>query len=125
MCDLPPTDMLYMTYEGNQLMECTAKVLQVSQKTDETPASVVLDRSVLHAQGGGQPTDLGVIVSADNESASFTIQKVMTDRATGVTQHTGSFATEEDTFREGDPVQVKVDAETRRILSECHTGMFS
>ena len=120
MADLPATEMLYMTYEGNQLTEYTATVLQVDPPQDNNPlATVILDQTVLHAQGGGQPTDLGTI---SKEGSTFQVKKVVTDRSTGVTFHTGNFEEGQEGFAAGDKVQVKVDVDTRRILSECHTG---
>lgn len=117
---LPPTDMLYMTYEGNWLETCTSKVLS-TQKVDETVSNVVLDQTVMHAQGGGQPTDKGQIVG-ESSGASLNITKVVQDRETGVATHAGVMA-DEKTLEVGETVQVKIDADLRRVLSECHTGM--
>lgn len=47
---LPPTDMLYMTYEGNSLTQCDSKILSI-QKSDEDAVQVFLDQTVMHAQG--------------------------------------------------------------------------
>ena len=72
----PVTDLLYMTYEGNFWTECESRIVQVVvvPPLTETPAitnattmsakdtnqvCLVLDRTVMHAQGGGQPTDIG------------------------------------------------------------------
>lgn len=146
---LPPTDMLYMTYDGNFETKCESKVLAVSKvvegnsdpstKKAATPlntVSVVLDQSVMHAQGGGQPTDIGTLRKTGDDggsSAVLNVSKVLIDRATGVARHTGTFATgnndnDEDQAAQplllevGDTVQVCVDADARRILSECHTA---
>lgn len=134
--ELPPTDMLYVTYEGNQLEECTATVLRVVETDPEDGAenvSIVLDRSILHAQGGGQPSDWGSIalLTDDNQTNEtnvvINITKVTMDRDTGVVTHTGSRQTSKietpaRLLREGDKVLVKVDTQQRRILSECHSG---
>ena len=76
--DVTPTEMLYMTYEGNFLSECSARVLRVEQPAE--PASggstggrmmyLTLDQTVLHAQGEGQPTDKGVLLAGSGENSS-------------------------------------------------------
>jgi Ser-tRNA(Ala) deacylase AlaX len=123
-CLVPPTEMLYMTYEGNGLTECTARVLQVSRGVDNTHVVVCLDRTVFHAQGGGQPTDQGTLI-CDKEGAVSTlhVSKVVQDRDTGVASHMGQFGTSATMLQVGDTVQVSIDKELRRVLSECHTGM--
>jgi Ser-tRNA(Ala) deacylase AlaX len=113
--NLAPTDMLYMTYEGNQLTECSATVLKVEK--DGTAATVYLDRTVMHAQGGGQPTDKGTLSSV---GATLEVSKIVLDRETGLATHTGTFTGEP--FQPGDEVKVAIDKDLRRILSECHTG---
>jgi Ser-tRNA(Ala) deacylase AlaX len=149
-----PTEMIYMTYEGCWQMECTSTVLQVNQTrlnddADEvdstTPKAqqqdaaatvdIILDRTVLHAQGGGQPTDTGriVIVSDKNDDddgdskdmAHLTVLKVTLDRSTGLALHTCAFVPIMTTTimpNVGDTVRVLVDQNERRLLSECHTA---
>lgn len=124
---LPPTDMMYMTYQGNFCMECESKVLDVTKVAGDDPkaprnaVSVVLDQTVMHAQGGGQPTDIGTLVARDGD-ATLQVSKVLIDRASGVARHTGTVTEEGKEFQVGDSVQVRVDEDTRRILSECHTA---
>jgi Ser-tRNA(Ala) deacylase AlaX len=97
---------------------------------------------VLHAQGGGQPTDLGSI-TLNNETKQqqvVNITKVLLDRTTGVATHTGTMATTTTTTSSssgdnstttmmmmmddivGNAVQVTVNSPNRQILSECHTA---
>jgi len=148
---LPPTEMLYMTYEGNFETECESKVLDVvlskveessdpssKKATPPNTVSVVLDRTAMHAQGGGQPTDIGTFKKVGDDgspSAVLNVSKVVIDRATGVARHTGTIigssnstndndnnASSSSSLQVGDTVQVCVDADNRRILSECHTA---
>lgn len=135
---LPPTDMLYYTYEGNSLTSCHARVLSIQEKTTTTTVGdsdysddvrsqknddrhgnivdVCLDQTILHAQGGGQPTDFGSLrllvnnnndnnsqeegetananddgADTDNDAAVIIVQvdKVLMDRTTGIATHTG------------------------------------
>jgi Ser-tRNA(Ala) deacylase AlaX len=123
--ELPPTDMLYMTYEGNWLTECTAKVLSVSAHNpgeDESvaPLAICLDRTVMHAQGGGQPTDVGRL-EITATGVSVDVSKVLIDRETGVATHFGTLSGKTPP-RVGDSATVKLNVSQRRILSECHTA---
>jgi Ser-tRNA(Ala) deacylase AlaX len=117
--EMPPTNMLYMTYEGNWLTECSAQVLGVKQAADSQMVDVYLDQTVLHAQGGGQPTDKGSITG---NGGHVVVGKVLVDRKTGIATHTGSLQDADQPLAVGDAVKVTVDAENRRILSECHTA---
>jgi Ser-tRNA(Ala) deacylase AlaX len=137
--DVPPTDMLYYTYDGNFRLECDAEIVScqfISEDKDDgdkPPAvQVALNRTVLHAQGGGQPTDTGVIELKDESTATaaatkIVVDKILLDRATGVANHMGTLhgsttAHALPSSLVGQGVTVHVDAENRRILSECHTA---
>jgi len=121
------TDMLYYTYEGNFLMECDAEITQCvflengEETADEASTKTVqlaLDRTVLHAQGGGQPTDRGTIESGD---AKIQVTKILLDRSTKIATHTG-IVDADASIAVGDKVKVLVDQPNRLILSECHTA---
>jgi Ser-tRNA(Ala) deacylase AlaX len=104
----PPTDMLYMSYEGSWLTECQSTVLEVvpayPSTTNDASShqfSIILDRTVMHAQGGGQPTDVGHIIIQPKKSKNSSavkgsqniilhIDKVLIDRTTGVARHYGT-----------------------------------
>lgn len=127
--NLPSTNVLYMTYEGNWLTECESRV--VHSTADDTSIAIVLDQTILHAQGGGQPTDLGVIqwdnkneAEGSSSSSSIDITKVVMDRATGVVTHWGTASSQPPLLLPSidTTVRVSVDTERRRILSECHTA---
>ena len=155
------TEMLYYSYEGNFLMECDAEILQCvfitnhnggapdnqnniiisnsnsnnSAINQPTTVQLVLDKTVLHAQGGGQPTDRGTIQCGDTV---INVTKVLLDRTTNVATHTGTIdwyplhdaaadlavtnAEAAASLSVGDKVKVFVDKENRLILSECHTA---
>lgn len=115
MTILAPTKMIYLSYEGNWETECEAKVIAVQSK-DNDVVEVYLDQTVMHAQGGGQPTDQGTI---EADSGTLHVSKILLDRDTGVASHTGKLDGE---LAPGQLVRVKVDPMLRRILSECHTA---
>jgi Ser-tRNA(Ala) deacylase AlaX len=189
----PPTDLLFLSNEGNFALECEAAVVLSSSRTErrrgtttENPqrrandedaigdnisaangddhwvrsssddaasaaaATLLLDRTVMHPQGGGQPTDTGLITSLDRPyfPYEFRVNQVTMERSTGVVTHAGQFVPskveqneesldrpgpgaaalwdshddDEANFRDGERVRVQVDADARRILSECHTA---
>jgi Ser-tRNA(Ala) deacylase AlaX len=115
--ELTPTEMIHLTYEGNFQLKCDATLLSC-QVIGEDRVELQLDRTAMHPQGGGQPTDLGVIESGDTV---VQISKVTVDRESGIVTHAG-------TIKEGPPLQVgqlvhvAVDPDERQILSECHTA---
>jgi len=117
---ITPTDMLYFEPEGNFYTSCDARVLSWAI-VDKQTVAICLDRTILHAQGGGQPSDRGTIVLLDSDdSQPLNVTKIVLDKSTGVATHT---ATLEDSsffpFRVGDIVHVAVDEENRRLLAEC------
>ena len=76
---------------------------------------VMLDQTIFHPQGGGQPTDVGTMTS---NGVVFTVQKVSADMATGHIFHIGSAAG--GNFSSGDCVALAVDEETRRTCTRLH-----
>ena len=88
---------------------------------------IILDVTVLHPQGGGQPSDKGIIY---NEKATALVDRVICLREANVVKHIGVLDTvagdhstsTESLFPTGSKVNVKVDPERREILSECHTA---
>jgi Ser-tRNA(Ala) deacylase AlaX len=119
---IPPTEMIYYSYEGNFELECTSEIVGISGKGPVV--EVFLDRSVMHAQGGGQPTDAGTIAfQQDDKEVTLSIDKVTINRDTGVASHHCIAGYDTPCLPAvGTPVCVTVDAETRRLLSECHTA---
>ena len=148
-----PTELIHLTYEGNFCLECESTVVSFDKiaggevdangnsEQSSRPSQLqqqykmVLDKTSMHPQGGGQPTDLGVISAAIAEgSPTLKVEKVTIDRETGIVTHSGTMvnnngnagadgdADEAAAFEVGSKVQVSVDADTRRLLSECHTA---
>ena len=141
-----PTELIHLTYEGNFCLECESTVVafdkiaggdaDVNGEQSSRPSQqykMVLDKTSMHPQGGGQPTDLGVISATIAEgSPTLKVEKVTIDRETGIVTHSGTMingdadadgdADYAAAFEVGSKVQVSVDADTRRLLSECHTA---
>ena len=86
---LPATERVYLTYEGNFQLSCAATVLacRAAPGAGGAPAvDLVFDVSVFHPQGGGQPSDVGVVRSAAN-GCEAAVERVSFDFATGVVVH--------------------------------------
>jgi len=82
---------------------------------------VVTDSTIFHLQGGGQPSDVGVM---ENEAgASFDVQMVrMSVVAQGEVLHFGRFANVSSLFQPGQKVVQAIDTEKRLLYSRYHTA---
>lgn len=117
-----PTELIHLTYEGNFVLECDATLL--SCQVIDGQVELQLDRTTMHPQGGGQPTDVGIIQSGDTV---VKVSKVTIDRTSGIVTHAGTNISDDPSspptlFVVGQAVQVCVDPDVRQILSECHTA---
>lgn len=105
------TNLLYL--ERMHDLECDAYVEQVTQIDGHSV--VILDQTVLYAQGGGQPYDTGVIESEDTK---FIVEEVRF--VDGYVHHIGHF--EGRAFIQGEDVHCTVDKERRTLNSRLHSG---
>ena len=115
---LPKTDAVYLR-DTHRFTLARARVLAVSAGPSPGQATVVLDATIFHPQGGGQPADLGSIKFADWE---FAVEMVTVDRADGVVPHVGAL--------EGNPAaRVPIGSEVSLAIDEAHrltcAGMHS
>lgn len=81
----------------------------------------MLDATVFHPQGGGQPADKGIISAG---GARFLVEDVRTKD--GVVFHYGRFEGSKEgcryEFKEGEQVSLEVDAERRSLNSRLHSA---
>ena len=83
------TDKLYM--DNTTCFRCEeASVVSARASEDGAQTIVVLDKTIFHPQGGGQPSDIGIVRSADS-MVVFRVAMVKEDRATGIIEHAGTF----------------------------------
>mmetsp|Transcript_49391 Transcript_49391/g.99425 ORF Transcript_49391/g.99425 Transcript_49391/m.99425 type:complete len:339 (-) Transcript_49391:182-1198(-) len=80
------TEKLYL--KNTWLFEFVGASLVSSSEDEEGEMVLVLDKTIFHPQGGGQPTDMGTISAAN---AEFSVSMVKEDRSTGLVLHTGRF----------------------------------
>ena len=79
---------------------------------------IVTEHTIFHPQGGGQPSDTGVL---KGPSGAFAVTAVRTD-ANGQVLHLGLFEGPPSAFKEGDTVLQAIDVERRLLYSRLHTA---
>lgn len=110
-----PTKLVY--FDDMSALRSSAVVLSVHQEEGGRVA-VVLDATIFHPQGGGQPADTGAISVG---GAKFLVEDVRTKD--GVVFHYGRF--DEGCghgFKEGENVSLEVDTERRNLNSRLHSA---
>lgn len=114
----PATQKLYFEM---QRYSCDSTVLGVStvEEKGQMKTVVILDQTVMHPQGGGQPTDLGELRSGG------LIFKVDMVRAVGgnldsLIYHFGTF--EGAPFEAGETVKVSIDEDHRKLCARLHSA---
>ena len=165
--DEKATELIHLSYDGNFQLETDARVILCkvinndesstnNNKIDEENVEkdsgdgdsdndvirveLQLDKTSMHPQGGGQPTDIGIITNNKDCATVAKIDKVTIDRSTGIVTHSGTVvltktaknnnnndaataaAVYDNLFPPNSSVKVNVDAYNRTLLSECHTA---
>jgi Ser-tRNA(Ala) deacylase AlaX len=108
------TNLLYL--EDTYLYESTAKIKELRE--DEQGVFVVLDQTIFYPQGGGQPSDQGLIISEDSNKQFKVIKVLITD---GIVKHYGQF-TIGVSLIVGLSVKLLVDQNTRILNAKNHTA---
>eukprot|EP00908_Phaeocystis_cordata_P009040 Transcript_19765.p1 GENE.Transcript_19765~~Transcript_19765.p1 ORF type:complete len:263 (-),score=78.78 Transcript_19765:320-1108(-) len=111
----PATTALWL--EDTFAFEATASVLEAAALEDGEGLAVVLDASPFHPQGGGQPSDVGTIVS--EAGASLDVRSVRMDRGTGVVVHEVAAA---EPLAPGERVRCVVEEATRTTAARVHSA---
>lgn len=93
----------------------------VFKQAEDNDTVVVTEKTIFHAQGGGQPTDTGVM-ELKSQSSTFNVAAVRLDAVVeGQVLHLGRYTTG-DNFKPGDVVEQNLDSEKRDLYSRYHTG---
>lgn len=130
-----PTTKLYFT--DSYCFESTATVVEVNPGCIQNPkldlvdaSSMVLDRSIFHPQGGGQPSDTGVIrTTVAGQDVEFQVVTARLDASSQQIIHYGHFypsvnPTSEKPlgFATGQIVECHVDERHRRKSARLHSA---
>ena len=102
--------------ENSYLYLLKARVVAVQPTT--SAFSVVLDETIFHPQGGGQPSDRGTITSA---KAKFNVTKSTFDAQSGIVHHEGLFEGDSK-FDEGEEVSLWIDDNVRQLSRRNHSA---
>jgi len=92
-------------------------------KSDEPHFVMILNKTVFHPQGGGQPNDEGFITLKEQADAGKFIIKALTIKE-DVIWHIGQFDKEGAhlLFKKDEPVECHVDEEKRRLFARVHSA---
>jgi Ser-tRNA(Ala) deacylase AlaX len=104
-----------------QLPEPSRQTFKTVTATDEDSV-VITNETIFHPQGGGQPSDIGIITS-ESTNARFNVSAVRHDAVnTGVVLHLGRFAEPSQTFSPNEQVTQSIDVDKRLLYSRLHTA---
>ncbi|KAJ5123830.1 uncharacterized protein N7515_007655 [Penicillium bovifimosum] len=92
---------------------------QLFKDATEEHHVIITEKTIFHPQGGGQPSDVGVLKS---KSGTFTVSAVRMD-PNGQVLHLGLFDGDSaSSFKEGETVEQAIDVEKRLLYSRLHTA---
>ncbi|KAM0029680.1 putative alanine--tRNA ligase [Helianthus debilis subsp. tardiflorus] len=113
----PPTTLLYHQDMFN--LQSTATLLS-SFLGDDGRHVLILDSTVFHPQGGGQPSDTGFIADVSSSRFNFIVQDVRSRN--GVVYHYGVFEKPAEDLEGGVQVVLSVDESKRKLYSRLHSA---
>ena len=114
--ELPATVALYQT--DTYLLTSDATVLAVEPLDGGEGWAVVLDQTVFHPQGGGQPADVGTL---EGESGAPFAVSMVRKGSTGVVRHEGASPTPPP-FTAGSRVRCAVSEQARLLNARVHSA---
>eukprot|EP01080_Neovahlkampfia_damariscottae_P005325 gene5325-9135_t len=98
------------------LMETKTKLADIID-VDVKKKILVVEETIFHPQGGGQPSDVGTIQTNDN--IIFKVEKAT--QKDGIVHHLGEFLGD-STFKINDEVQLKIDKDVRITNLKLHSA---
>ncbi|ORY25094.1 hypothetical protein BCR33DRAFT_727147 [Rhizoclosmatium globosum] len=105
-----------------------AKVLAVEpHDSSDKHLRIILDRTIFHPQGGGQPSDTGSIIFPET-GLVFNVEALQYNRDTGVISHIGQFSDGEqlsngvERLKPGHIANLSIDEAARRTNCRLHSA---
>ncbi|XP_011621909.1 uncharacterized protein LOC18430278 isoform X2 [Amborella trichopoda] len=118
MEDLPATKLTYY----DDMWKLLSAASFITHLKEEAREAVILDSTIFHPQGGGQPADHGVIANSEGD-IKFIVDDVRLKN--GVVFHYGSFNLlyeREVAFERGQQVHLSVDEKRRKLNARLHSA---
>ena len=100
--------------ENTYLFQSSAKLIEILDT--ERGVALVLDCTVFHPQGGGQPADTGIIKS---ETGEFVVTDTRLNE-NGIIYHFGEFT--HGSINNGDTVRLEIDQNARILHARLHSA---
>eukprot|EP01121_Diplochlamys_sp_Union-15-3_P021480 TRINITY_DN871_c0_g1_i1.p1 TRINITY_DN871_c0_g1~~TRINITY_DN871_c0_g1_i1.p1 ORF type:complete len:248 (+),score=41.86 TRINITY_DN871_c0_g1_i1:78-821(+) len=106
-------------FDDSYSFKSKAKVskVKVSEDLKKGKQVVILEETIFHPQGGGQPYDTGYISS---DKAKFKVKDVR--EAAGIVEHYGEFEPETASFEEGEEVSLEINENDRKLYARIHSA---
>merc|ERR1711964_214347 len=104
-------------FADSERSKAPARVVSIEKSDDDKRGDymIQLDQTIFHPQGGGQPSDVGTILSKDGVFDVSFVSEVGE-----VVNHYGSFKS--GSFEPGTQVDLQIDAEKRSLYNLIHTA---
>ncbi|KAI3756123.1 hypothetical protein L1987_55937 [Smallanthus sonchifolius] len=115
--DQTPTILLYHDDMFN--LQSTATLLS-SSPVEDCRHALILDSTIFHPQGGGQPSDTGFITDVTSSHFKFVVQDVRSRN--GIVYHYGVFEKTVEDIEGGVQVMMSVDESKRKLNSRLHSA---
>ncbi|KAL7602383.1 hypothetical protein Lser_V15G22665 [Lactuca serriola] len=87
---------------------------------DDGRHALILDSTIFHPQGGGQPSDTGFITDVSSSSFKFIVQDVRSKN--GIVYHYGVFEKTAEDLERGVQVLLSVNESRRKLNSRLHSA---
>jgi Ser-tRNA(Ala) deacylase AlaX len=100
--------------ENTYLFQSSAKLIEILDT--ERGVALVLDCTVFHPQGGGQPADTGIVKS---ETGEFVVTDTRLNE-NGIIYHFGEFT--HGSINNGDTVRLEIDQNARILHARLHSA---
>jgi Ser-tRNA(Ala) deacylase AlaX len=106
----------------SSLPESTRTLFKPPQDATSEPYILTTPSTIFHAQGGGQPSDTGIITSSKDSNVKFQVHQVRKPAEDSAILHMGIFDPAETKFGENEEAEQQIDVDKRVLHSRIHTA---
>lgn len=115
----PATPTILQYYHDMSKLQSDSTLLSSFQGEDGRHA-LILNSTIFHPQGGGQPSDTGFITDTSSSRFKFVVQDVRSKN--GIVYHYGVFEKTTEDLARGIQVLLSVDESKRKLNSRLHSA---